>query len=139
MEKLKNYEEYRNKILFYAKAMGIKMEFKDVDCGGQYMPSRRRIQIDKDLTQVEEIGVMLHELGHALDDHLIAIPGFTSIDRAYRAVYNKKYSPNQLRIVVECEKRAWKYGKVIAKMLNIRLGKWYDKCTRAAVADYRRE
>lgn len=134
---LKNYKIYREKILAYAKVVNITVEFKEENSDGVYIPSKSKVRIDDALEEAEEISTLLHELGHALDDKLDSTNFSKSIERAYYQVYKGKPSKIQLDKVIECEKKAWDLGRVIAKKLRINLGKWYNYQESQALKDYR--
>ena len=133
--KLKNYEKYLSKIEFYAKAIGIKIEYAEEPSEGAYIPARHKVRIDTDLSESSEIATLLHELGHEMDDTL-TVPVY-KLERAYEATYKDKPTKAQLKLVLECERKAWYYGKVIAAKLKIKLGKWYDECEKNAIAGYK--
>lgn len=133
---LKNYKKYKTKLLAYAKVVNLKVEFKEESSDGVYIPSRSKIRVDDLLEESEEIATLLHELGHALDDKLDIEAFPKSLERAYKQVYTGKPSKPQLNMVVECEKTAWNLGRVIAKKLRIKLGKWYDHHEAYALKSY---
>jgi hypothetical protein len=122
---LKNHDAYLDKLKAYAQACEITVEWKNEDGDGAYIPSLRKIKIDPDLPDSTEIATLLHELGHSLDDTLYSKSVMRVLDRAYKAVYHKKPTQQQLQSVLDCEKRAWTFGRSIAKKLRIPLGKWY--------------
>lgn len=122
---LPKYHEYIRRLELFSKALGVKVEYAPEDGEGSFSPATRKIRIDPELSEAEEIATFLHELGHAVDDMLIDDKVYALIDKAYTIVYDKKVSKKQQALVVNCEKRAWQYGRSIAKQLKIRLGKWY--------------
>lgn len=132
---LKKYDEYLDKIKTYAAAIEIKIERKEEPSDGVYLPTRRVIRVDPDLDESEEISVLLHELGHMLDD-VIFMTDNDEINDAYSKVYVQKLTKKQLEIVLGCEQRAWDNGRGLAKKLRIRLGKWYDIEEKSAMEDY---
>lgn len=131
---LKYYDEYLARLKKYTKASGIKLWLDDME--SSYSPAARRLRLDTDLEQTHVIASFLHELGHSLDDSLAARSS-RSLDKAYTAIYKEKHTPKQMDLVIECEKRAWEYGRKIAKILKIRLGKWYDDYQKECLAAYR--
>lgn len=133
---LKRYDEYRDKIMAYMEACAINFEFAPEPDEGAYLASRRLIRIDPDLDESTEIATMLHELGHLTDDTLLTGPKFKRISLAYKAFNEKYHSPSQMRLILQCEQRAWMYGRGIAKKLQITLGKWYDDEEKEALAEY---
>lgn len=136
---LKNYKKYLEKLEIYSKAVNLKLKYGTVDGGGVYLASRSVIKIDDDLEEDETIATILHELGHALDDQLVTNPTAHFLYYAYKAVYANEHTKKQLKKVVECEIRAWNYGRVIARLLKIPLGTWYDLQQKECVAHYRKE
>ena len=134
---LKNAETYRNKLAAYAKSVGIKIKRKSMDVEGVYVPYTGVIWVDQDLEDVEEIATLLHELGHAWDDALTSMSSSARLQNAYDKIYTPHYTKHQVFLVLECEKRAWKYAKVIAKMLKIPLGKWFTKLHKEYINSYR--
>lgn len=135
---LKHFEMYVQRIQMYAESMQIKLEYSDADGEGAYIPSRNKIRVDPDLSESREIAVLLHELGHALDDTLADAKTYGAIERAYKRVYRGRTTPAQRQLVIECEERAWEYGARLAKKLGIRLGKWYSGIRDENLGTYRR-
>lgn len=133
---LKNHDLYMEKLLAYAYACEITIEYKEMDGDGSYVPSRRKVKLDKDLPESTEVATLLHELGHSLDDNLTDKKIELVMDKAYKAFYKRSANKRQVEHVVECEKRAWVYGRGIAKKLRIPLGKWYDEEERTALEGY---
>lgn len=136
---LKYYSEYIDRIIAYIEAHNMKLEYKVHDNEGTYIPAKRLIRIDPDMSDSQEIATLLHELGHTLDDSIVQGKMESRICLAYNAFYKNKASRSQKDLVIETETRAWRYGKVVAKNLRIRLGKWYDKEAEDALATYRGE
>lgn len=135
---LKNYSIYLKKLNKFAQALGITVvSNQEVDGDGLWMPSRNKIKIDNNLSQSDEIATYLHELGHALDDIHLATKNNKRLHKAYHAVYSNKVRKSQIKIVVECEARAWTLGREIAKKLKIKLGKWYDDAESSSLLDYK--
>src|SRR5271166_38033 len=127
--KLKHYIKYVQDIKALAKHMGIKIKFseaEDFDGEGVYNPNRRTITIGvMDVSQSEVVALLLHEMGHALDDFICPFSFQKKLSRAYIAEYLERSTRKQNKIVVKCEKRAWKYGKALSQCLGIRRGKWF--------------
>ena len=134
---LKYYSEYVTSIENYASACGITIKYDNMDGEGSYEPHKRWLRISPDLSQSCEIAVLLHELGHCLDDTLVSKKMEPKLSKAYNAIYKDKYTKTQLALVVACERRAWKMGRAVAKKLRIRLGKWYDEIQRFCIEDYK--
>lgn len=137
--KLKHYKEYIERLTLFASAIGVKIEYvESASSDGIWFPAARKIKIDDDLTEQEEIATLLHELGHSMDDILSAEwHKEKRLGRAYTAMYSKKPTKKQVKLVVECEQRAWNYGRDIARRLNIRLGKWYSVSEQDGLKSYR--
>lgn len=138
MAKLKNYDRYLQKLLNFSKALKIKVIYKEVDGEAAYLPSKRQIKIDPNLSESVELACFLHELGHLLDDTLSTKSIAKAISRAYGTFYKNKASKFQKEIVIDSEVRAWIYGRAVAKILGIKLGTWYDKEQKSAVKSYRK-
>lgn len=133
---LKNYRLYVKAIQLYAKAIHIKLEFSAYDGDGAYVPSKRLIRVDPELSEAPTVAVLLHELGHALDDTLMSKKRFREVDRAYRNVDTPRYKKHK-KAILRTERRAWEYGKIIAKILGISLGKWYDNARDLRLKAYK--
>lgn len=123
--RLPKYEEYMSRLKNFAQTLGIKVKKGCEDSEGSYSPKARRITLDEDNTESQDVGAFLHELGHAVDEMLLNNKIKDSINEVYEIVYRKSVSPRQRAILMNNEKRAWMYGRSIAKQLNIRLGNWY--------------
>lgn len=136
---LKNYEKYLNALKMYADAIRIKVVYKNSAEDGIYIPSRRRIEIDLDLPESFEIAILLHELGHSMDTVFAGEKIERSIDRAYKAIYKRKGTDIQNQLVMDCERRAWNYGRSIAKTTGIPLGKWYLEAEKHCLSSYKSE
>ena len=138
---LKNFDKYLQKLELYAKAIKVKLVSRDLDgCGGSYAPWNRMLKVDHDIEGSSLIATILHELGHEMDDSLredLDKKMYSKIMSCYVAVYSDKHTEEQLALVIECESRAWDYGKVIAKKLKIPLGKWYTNEAKECVAAYK--
>jgi hypothetical protein len=128
----------RRKLIRFAKACRLKVLFKDCPDEAYYSPHRREIVLDKDLRKHEITPLLLHELGHSLDDHL-TVGEAARLQRAYVAVYSGKFSRNQIEQVIACEHKAWLYGELLARSLSIRLGKWFHRVRAECLYFYRRE
>lgn len=134
---LKNYDNYLQKLEIYAKAINIKIEYREYPNDGAYYPTRKVIKLDDSMSDSEEIATFLHELGHCMDETFNDTP--QSLQNAYINIYENKATELQKEMVVECEKRAWKNGREIAKLIHIRLGAWYDECEKRSINTYRKE
>ena len=134
---LKYYTKYLKLLHLYAKAIRIKVVYTSKeDSDGTYLPTLREIRLDPDLSESTMIAALLHELGHVLDCTLLRGKTFRQMEKAYTRIYTRKYTKRQKQIVLKAERRAWGYGKVIAKILGIRLGKWYDDYRQYCLKDY---
>ncbi len=139
--RLKNYNKYLKLLLEYAKLCRVEVyenELEDAD--GDYY--KRVINLDKKLSQSSEIAVLLHELGHFLDEMVNPVLNERpELNRAYEIfndpLFMGEMTYKQRKALIACEKRAWVYGKVIAKKLKIKLGSWYDKEMRAGMSCYK--
>lgn len=135
---LKNHDVYLQKLEVYAKACEIKILYKeDRDLGG-YSPTKRAVYLSPDMPESTEIAILLHELGHQLDDHLHAPTHNNALSMAYYASYERKPTRRQKARVLSCERRAWRCARAIAKRLRIPLGKWFEKERDEALAGYRK-
>lgn len=123
---LKLYDEYLQRLELYAKASNILLVLAPEDSDGAYIPSRNMIRVDPDLTDSHQIAVILHELGHSLDDRLVDKKFASRVDRVYSSYYAGKIKGTQLEFLLDTERRAWEYGRAIAKITKIPLGQWYD-------------
>lgn len=110
----------------FTRMLGIKLVRRAQDSEGSYSRQSRTIQLDEDNSEVQDVAVLLHELGHAVDEMLIDDKIRKTINEAYALVYRTKVSKNQRNLVMNNEVRAWMYGRSIARQLKIRLGKWYS-------------
>lgn len=130
---LPKYLEYLHKIKLYLRICEIKLERKYIDTEALWIPSRRAVVVDRELEESTEIAVLLHELGHSLDDALTR--NQKSHDRAYTAFYKGKASDTQKQLIRLCEERAWDNAEALARKLKIRLGPWFyserKRCLRS--------
>lgn len=137
--KLKNYDIYLQRLELYIKASRLKLVYAPEIGEGAYVPSSRTIRIDPDLSESEEIATILHEIGHSIDDTLVSGTQETRLEAAYRLVYKKKGSETHNTLVYECEERAWKFGRGVAKRLHIPLGNWFNRCEKEGLKAYKEE
>ena len=137
--KLPKYDNYIEKLSLYCRASEIAIEHKEYDGDGAYVPTRRKIILDRDLDESTEVAVLLHECGHMLDDALNDPIELKKLDKAYMAFYKNEANDEQKELVYACEERAWNCGRAVAKKLRIKLGNWYDEEELISLADYRDE
>ncbi len=135
---LKHYCKYIKCIRLYTKAIQLRLEFKETPYGGVFFPSRRLIRIDPGLSESKTVAALLHELGHVLDDTIVSSKKFRQMEKAYAGAYSKQ-SKKQAEVVYRTELRAWEYGRVVAKILGIKVGKWYNAYRRECLKGYRNE
>lgn len=138
---IKNYDIYFNKLLDFAKLCEVKVYFtelketeeeKDL---GEYLYTARSINLNSSMTEKETIAILLHELGHFIDHKFNKRS--LSTERAYdRLNNNLAITPKQKELIVACERKAWEYGRGIAKMFNIPLGTWFEVEYLAGLSGY---
>jgi len=135
---LKHYKVYVNRLELFSRAIGVKIVIKPYADEGIWLPWTRVVKVDSELDEAEQVATILHELGHALDDILTPSGRYSDrIYKAYRATYRNKQSKAQLKLVIDAQKIAWKYGRDIAQRLRIRLGKWYDEAEKVSIKSYK--
>ena len=134
---LKKFDEYYQKLEHYCEASEIEIQYKEHDNDGSWVPSRRKIILDRDLDESTAVATLLHELGHTTDDYLKDPKQEKKYNKAYKAFYNNTANEKQKKLVVECEERAWVYGRGIARKLRIPLGKWFDTEEAEALRSYK--
>ena len=140
--KLRNYQKYLNKLLDQSAMWEVTVYSAALKSNlGEYVSGKRVINLEETMDQSEEIAVLLHELGHFLDD--MEDPGFNNgkiLLAAYGVINVKEenavLSRKAKALVIECERRAWAKGRVLAKKLKIPLGSWYDVEELAGIAEY---
>lgn len=136
--KLKNCQEYLRRLMLFAEATGVKVEYGDIDSEGVWMPASNKIKLDNDLSSSDLIASLLHELGHSVDDMIDTESAYQNrLYKAYNKIYVSKASKKQKYLVIECEQRAWNNAREIAKRLKIRLGKWFDDAEKYCLDCYR--
>jgi hypothetical protein len=134
--KLPKYRDYYDKLVLYIAACELTLERREVGGDGEYIPNRRVIALDIDLDESSEIAILLHELAHSFDDALANPKTLKKLDKAYSAMFKNEANEKQAALILECEKRAWTYGRAIAKKLRIPLGAWYDKEEKSGLEGY---
>jgi hypothetical protein len=123
---LRNFDTYYDKIVVYGKAIGIAIEVKPEDCEGMYLPSRRVIRIDDELSETATIAILLHEFGHHYDGAGLDANTHMELNDAYEAIAKDKATTRHKAIHIAHERKAWDCGRIIARNLKIPLGKWYE-------------
>lgn len=136
---LKHYTKYLDILLIYAKAMDIRIDFSPYNGNGAWMVAARKIKIDSEMSEAEEIATILHELGHVLDDAFQMSKSPNEVTDAYTCIYTGKYTKKQKRLVIKAERLAWANGRKIAKLLKIRLGKWYTDVQKSSINAYKKD
>jgi len=135
---MKNYGLYLKKLLRFALALGITVSRRPLqEHEGWYEPKSHSIVMDDDLDDEDTIAILLHELGHAVDEYRIERLNQPIRMKAYGAVYDDTATKLQTKMVLEDEKVAWKIGRLIAKQLKIPLGKWYKRNERDGMWVYK--
>ena len=145
---MKNFNLYFNKLLEFSKVCnvsvylenGVSLKEKDSSIElGEFDPRGRVISLNSKNPEPVQIATFLHELGHFYDH--MKDPKFSNskkLNKAYSSyIREKPVTAEEKKKIIECERRAWFYGKVIAKILNIPLGKWYDKERSCGMGFYR--
>lgn len=137
---LKHYQLYLDKLKSFAKAIGVRIVYKDCEGNdGFYIPTRNLVYIENDLSESSTVAVILHELGHCMDLTFIDQEKSNKTEEAFERFYStKKRKRNDKRIVIACETRAWKYGRGIASRLKIKLGVWYDDAEECCLTSYKK-
>lgn len=135
--KLKHYNTYYNKILDYCKIINVDVYFQTGLNNAMFITKGRKIYIDPEFTESDKIAVLLHELGHFLDDTI----NNKKFDKLYERASKKmdkniSLNFNEFNCIMTCELNAWKLGIVIAKKLKIPLGLWYKKTSEKYLASY---
>ena len=138
MPNLKHYDVYMEKLHAYAQATGIKVVYNYKDEESAYIQSRNQIKLDPQMSQSFEIAVFLHELGHSLDIATLDphSKAYIRMEKAYAALYSRKFTKKQREEVLATEARAWDYAKIIAKQCKIRLGKWFTNAKDECLESY---
>ena len=138
-KKLKHYKAYISRLKLFAKAMNIRVTFDDIDEDGLWIPSTRRIRINKDSSQSVKVASLLHELGHSMDDMLTTpYKEAMKVHRAYGSIYTKRFLQSQRSLVLKIERNAWRISLDIASRLHIRLGFWFYEFKRVCLYTYRK-
>lgn len=135
---LKYFSVYIKLLKSYARAHGIKVQYPNMPDCADYNDACNRIRLDKELPEKVLIATFLHELGHAIDFLIVAKRRPTrALYGAYGQVYEGVPTKGQLAIVLKSEKDAWIHGEAIAKVLKIRLGRWYYKEKELCLKSYK--
>lgn len=128
--KIDTYVKNYNKLLKYAESSGVTVVYVQKNESASWQRDTRTIQLSPEYSEkVEELALLLHELGHMRDDFTLG--KVKEINTAYNQFNKlilrtiKNTSKKNKTLVIDTEYRAWTYGIAIAKQLGIRLGKWY--------------
>lgn len=135
--KLKNYKKYFIRLYNYSLANGIDLVRDEEPDGGSYSPARSKITVSDELTNSTEIAIILHELGHAIDQLVLKEKDMVRLDNAYRTYYSTNNSYRRANKVLQSEMRAWRYGEAIAKRLKIHTGSWFKKAKKDCLSVYK--
>lgn len=127
---IKHYDKYMKSLTTFAKSMGLKVIYRSEPCDGVFIPTKRVIALDKDLSQAGTLAVFLHELGHAIQHYFGTYAKMTESEKSrinllYSSASTKKSNKKYLY-----EKEAWVLGSFIAYCLKIKLGTWYNKTAK---------
>ena len=136
--KLKHYKTYKKKLIKLCSALSIQLiSHEEVD-ESAYIPSKKKILIEGDMSQSEVIGTLLHEIGHVLHDMTGRSIRHTEKEwNAYGFIYTKNVYKEEVMLVLGVEESAWKIGEQVAKMLGIPLGAWYHDLKAQCLDSYR--
>lgn len=142
---IKNYNIYLNKLLDYCKLVNVvvydaklKNDKDDSYFTGEYRTRGRVIKLEESLTQKETLAVLLHEIGHFIDEMFDPEKAnHKNLLSAYQKFFsNKPMTHKQKLLIIDCETTAWNYGRVLAKKLKIPVGDWFEKEMMAGLAEY---
>lgn len=118
----------------YCKKLKIKIKHNEEDF---WAPDVKTIFINFNAPKKRIVSVLLHELGHALDHSIITKKQLeTTKDAYYSLFYRGVRKEHMCHIVLESEVRAWCYGEEIAKVLDLKLGAWFNKEKKSALKAY---
>lgn len=136
--KLKNHSTYFNKILDYAKSVGIDIIFYTKLNNAYYQPYGKKIYIDPEIKGSDQIAILLHELGHFEDEVFTSDKKVELLYQraAYKCDEDIPLSKREFNCLIGCELNAWNHGAIIAKKLKIPTGKWYKKIQDKSIATY---
>lgn len=138
--KVKNFNIHFQKLIDYAKLCKIEIHKKksltsDETEEGKFTEEDRHIDLSWEMNQKELLATLLHELGH-FEDYMVV--SSKKLDRAYNLLNeDKPITLIEKRLIVKCEKRAWAFGRILAKKFNIPLGYWYSREEQKALATYK--
>ena len=122
------FTKYLLKLIAYANLQGVKVQFKE-GVEDKFIPSRGLILIDGDIEDYNEelIVALLHELGHVYDDKHQTVKDQKRCNKTYPRIYSKNPPKSVVKSALMFERRAWKYGKAIAKELGVTISKLYEE------------
>lgn len=122
------FTKYLLKLVTYANLQGIKVQFKE-NTEDRFIPSKNLIIIEGDIEDYNEelLIALLHELGHVYDDQRQTPKDIKKCNQTYPRIYAKNPPMRIIKNALMFERRAWRYGKLIAKNLGITLTKMYKQ------------
>lgn len=127
------------KLIVYANSLGVRVQFIP-GSDDKYVPSKKLIVIDAHPDDMEEdlIISLLHEIGHVYDETKHTAKDDMLENLTYPRIYNNP-TKQVIRWAVMFERRAWKYGKKIAKELEIPISKEYDAQQKICLLSYKQK
>jgi Zn-dependent peptidase ImmA (M78 family) len=133
------YQKSFNKALMLADALGIKVFYiKDLaDSDGVFFPGRRHIYLEASLKAHTAVSILLHELGHVVDDLQAPYQANKALSVAYHAFYNDKANTTQQRLVLATEVKAWNIGERLATIHNISLHPKHKTYRKVSLSAYK--
>lgn len=134
---LKHYGKYLRKLTAFANSLGLKVIYRSEQSDGLFVPSKRKVVIDRELGEANTIAVFLHELGHAVQ-HYFGTYHYKDVGKLHKAYESNKPTRSQVKLRTAYEREAWENGALVAQALNIRLGTWYDNIAKYYLKSFRR-
>lgn len=129
------YEDYLKKLLAYCDLVGVEVKITPKK-SGMFDFTNKVLYYGKENSRADTISIILHELGHFRDD-IKLLNKNPEMYEALDKLYNKKnYSIDDVKIVIDCETRAWAEAEYLAKELNIKLGSWFDTFRKKCLKTY---
>lgn len=129
-----------SKLKKLVKLIDYKLEYSSSGVGGIYQPATRTILITRKQPTLCLMATLLHELGHHFYECALSKSKVAQIDKSYeRSNNNRPLSELDIETILTTEKQAWIMGRSVAKILHIKLGKWYEDEYKINYATYVRE